>query len=118
MAKPIDVKTRFVSNCGKAEDECVAIIIRGVTPTNEKIRILNVNELASTNEVLTNLQSAGLTVKNVSHEKCSVDIPLFSNKNNGNMIAWVKKIENTEPMFRLSGVTEGFVVVSVVAIWA
>ena len=35
MAKPIDVKTRFLSNCGKAEDECVAITIRGVTPTNE-----------------------------------------------------------------------------------
>ena len=69
-----------------------------ISSINEKIRILNVNELAFTNEVLTNLQSAGLTVKNVSHEKCSVDVPLFGNKNNGNMIVWVKKIENMEPM--------------------
>ena len=98
IAKPIDVETRFLSNCGKAKDKCVAITIRGVTATNETIRILNVNQLASTNEILTNLQSAGLTVKNVSHEKCSVDVPLFGNKSNGNMLALVKKSENTEPM--------------------
>ena len=55
MDKPIDVKTRFVSNDGKCEVEVVSITIRGVTATNEKIRILNVNELASKNEVLTNL---------------------------------------------------------------
>lgn len=47
MDKPIDVKTRFASNGGKCEEEIVAIIIHGVTATNEKIRILNVNELAS-----------------------------------------------------------------------
>ena len=98
MAKPIDVKTRFRSNCGKAQDECVAITIRGCEETNEKIRLLNVNELATTNEVLTKLQSAGLSVKNVSHEKCSVDVPLFANKNNGNMLAWIKKSDNTELM--------------------
>ena len=94
MAKPIGVKPRFLSNCGKAEDECVAISVRGVEVTNEMIRLLNVNELATTNEVLTNLQSAGLSVKNVSHEKCSVDVPLFGNKNNVNMLVWVKKSEN------------------------
>ena len=75
MAKPIDVKARLRSNGGKAQDECVAITIRGCEPTNEKIRLLNVNELATTKEVLTKLQSEGLSVKNVSHEKCSVDVP-------------------------------------------
>ena len=102
MAKSIDVKTRFSSNCGKAEDECVAITIRGVTATNEKIRILNVNDLASTNEVLSYLQSTGLLVKNVSHEKCSVDVPLFGNKNNGNMLAWIKYVGAKRNFFGLS----------------
>ena len=98
MAKPIDVKTRFSSNGGKAQDEFVAITIRGCEATNEKIRLLNVNELATTNEARTKLQSEGLSVMSVSHEKCSVDVPLFANKNNGNMLAWVKKSENTEQM--------------------
>ena len=63
MAKPIDVKTRFNSNGGKAQDEFVAITIRGCVATNEKIRLLNVNELATTNEVLTKLQSGGLRLR-------------------------------------------------------
>lgn len=77
---------------------CISITICGVVETNEKIRILNVNELASKNDVLTNLQSAGLTVNNVTHEECSFDVPLFCNKNNGIMIAWVKKIDNMDPI--------------------
>ena len=58
MDRPIDVKTRFTSDGGKCEDDRVSITILGVVVTNEKIRILDVNELASANEVLSNLQTA------------------------------------------------------------
>ena len=107
MAKPIDVKTRFSSIGGKAQDEFVALTIRGCEPTNEKIRLLNVNELATTNEVSMKLQSEGLSVMSISLEKCSVDVPLFANKSNGNMVAWIKKSEKSEHMKNISinGVT-------------
>ena len=98
MARPIDVKARFRNNGGKAQDEVVAITIRGCEPTNEKLRLLNINELATTNEVLTKLQSEGLSVMNVYHERCSMEVPLFANKNNGNMIAFIKRCENTDLM--------------------
>ena len=97
MAKPIDVKTRFGSNHGKAHDEFVAITIRGCDDS-EKIRLLNVNELATTNEIQIKLQSLGLSVKNVLHERCAVDVPLFANKTNGNMLAWVKRSNNSEQL--------------------
>ena len=107
MAKPIDVKARFSSIGGKAQDEFVALTIRGCEPTNEKIRLLNVNELATTNEVSMKLQSEGLSVMSISLEKCSVDVPLFANKSNGNMVAWIKKSEKSEHMKNISinGVT-------------
>ena len=91
MAKPIDVKTRFGSNHGKAQDEFVAITIRGCDDS-EKIRLLNVNELATLNEIQIKLQSSGLSVKNVLHEKCAVDVPLFANKTNGNMLVGSRKV--------------------------
>ena len=94
MNRAIDVKTRFASNDGKCDDDLVSILIRGVVATNEKIRILNFNELASKNEVHNHLQTAWLTFNNDIHEKYPLDVPLFGNKNNGNMIAWVKKVDN------------------------
>ena len=102
MAKPIDVKARFSSTGGKAQDDFVALTIRGREPTNEKIRLLNVNELATTNEVSCKLQSEGLTVMSISLEKCSIDVPLFANKTNGNMVAWIKKSEKSEHMKNIS----------------
>ena len=52
MNRAIDVKTRFASNGGKCDDDRASISICGVVVTNEKIRILNVNELASTKKFL------------------------------------------------------------------
>ena len=53
------------------------------------------------------LQSEGLSVMSVSLEKCSVDVPLFANKSNGNMVVWIKKSEESEQMknITINGVT-------------
>ena len=72
---------------------------------------MNVNELATTNEIQIKLQSLGLSVKNVLHERCAVDVPLFANKTNGNMLAWVKISSNSE---QLNDITIHGVSVSVI----
>ena len=91
MNKAIDVKRRFAINGGKYDNELVAITIRGVVATTNKLKVLNFNDLASPQEVKNYLCLTGLKINDVLHERYPIDVPLFGSKQNGKMHAWIKR---------------------------
>ena len=94
MNKAIDVNSTFTMNGRKCDDKLVAINMRDVVATTDKLRVLNVNDFASPQEVKDYLNLKGLEVNNVLHEKYPTDVPLFESKQNGNMVAWIKREES------------------------
>ena len=90
MKKKIEVNSRFGASGGKAEDENVRIVIRGVDDGSVVIGVLSPNEEVSLVKLKEAISLIGEPKSDFYREKFSLGIILFGGMSNGNLRIRVK----------------------------